>query len=60
MSHMGQDLGIYFGDYKFEYAKGGFTHIQLPKWKMEKKIDWVDFFSDEVEVLFSGIDIGLT
>ena len=38
MSHMGKDLGIYFGDYKFEYAKGGFTHIQLPKWKMEKKI----------------------
>ena len=38
MSHMGQDLGIYIGDYIFEYAKGGFTHIQLPKWKMEKKI----------------------
>ena len=38
MNHMGQDLGIYIGDYKFEYAKGGFTHIQLPKWKMEKKI----------------------
>ena len=38
MSHMEQDLGIYIGEYIFEYAKGGFTHIQLQKWKMEKKI----------------------
>ena len=38
MNHMGQDLGMYIGDWKFEYAKGGFTHIQLPNWKMEKKI----------------------
>ena len=38
MSHMEQDLGIYIGEYIFEYAKGGFTHIQLPKWKNKKKI----------------------
>ena len=38
MNNMGQDLGIYIGDWKLEYAKGGFTHIQLPNWKMEKKI----------------------
>ena len=29
--------------------------LNRPPW-----IDWVDFFSDEAEVLFSGIDIGLT
>ena len=38
MSHMEQDLGIYIGEYIFEYAKGGITHIQLPKWKNKKKI----------------------
>ena len=38
MNHMGQDLGMYIGDWKFKYAKGGFTHIQLLNWKMEKKI----------------------
>ena len=37
MNYMGQDLGMYIGDWKFGYAKGGFTHIQFPNWKMEKK-----------------------
>ena len=31
-------LGYYFGDYKFEFAKRGFSYCQLLKWKMEKKI----------------------
>ena len=38
MSYMGQDSGTHIGEHKFECAKGGFTHIQLPKRKMEKKI----------------------
>ena len=36
MNHIGQDLGMYIGDWKFKYAKGGFTHRQLSNWKIEK------------------------
>ena len=36
-NHMGQDLGIYIGDWKFEYTKGGFTHMKLPNGKWKKR-----------------------
>ena len=37
MSHMGQELAVYFSKWKFEYAERFFKPI-LPKWKMEKVI----------------------
>ena len=36
---MEHDLGIYIGEFKFNYFKGVFTQIQLSKWKIWKKIN---------------------
>ena len=38
MTHKGQDLAIYSGDYPFEKARGGFEPPRLPHWQMEKAI----------------------
>ena len=38
MSHKGQDLATYIGEYPFEKARGGFKPPRLPHWQMEKAI----------------------
>lgn len=38
MSHKGQDLATYIGEYPFEKARGGFEPPRLPHWQMEKAI----------------------
>ena len=38
MKHLGQELAMYIGKYKFEWAERYFRKPILPKWKMEKVI----------------------